>query len=157
MEPLVGSYELKLDAKLRLSLPLPLRRAMGVQTDDEIMLTIGADGCVAGVDLGGWAERYLPRLQQLSWTRAEDRALLRDMAPRTFKVRIDTENRITMPSPLLQWGGMKAGSTVHVQGLVGHFEIWETSRLEARDHDGTSFEERLEHRLGVQPETNPVP
>ena len=152
MEPLIGSYDLKLDSKVRLSLPLAFRKAMGVHTDDEIMLTLGPDGCVAGMDIPSWNERYLPRLMSLSWTRGEDRSLLRDIGPRSFRVRIDSENRVIVPGTLLTWAGIRPGDTVAVQGVFGHFEIWEPSRLEAREGGGTTFEDRLERRLGDTPD-----
>src|SRR5262249_14757297 len=88
------------------------------------------------------------KLKSLSWARSDDRQLLRDIAPRTFKIRIDSENRISIPDPLKSWAGIKDGDTVHVQGLIGHFEIWEDSRLNKRDGGGGSFESRLESRLG---------
>lgn len=141
--------------KNRCSLPLAFRKSMGVHSEDEIMLTLGPDGCVAGMDIPSWGERYLPKLMSLGWSRSEDRALLRDIGPRTFRVRIDTENRIAVPAPLMQWAGIKPGDTVHAQGMLGHFEIWEASRLEAREGAGTTFEDRLERRLGAEPDEAP--
>ena len=152
MELLVGSTELKLDSKQRLSLPLSIRKAMGVMSEDEIMLTIGMDGCIAGADLGRWKENFMPRLQRLSWTRAADRDLLREIAPRTFKLRIDTENRVTLPVPLLQWAGLKAGDAVVVQGTFSHFEVWEAGRHANRRLGQSPVEGRVEDRLGSDPQ-----
>ena len=151
MELLIGSYDLKLDSKVRLSLPMPHRLAMKVQPTSEVMLTIGADGCIVLGDLDTFGNDYLSKLSRLDWTRAEDRALLRDMAPRTFRIRIDSEGRVTIPQALQQWGALKAGDTVRAQGMGRYIEIWEVRRLEELSGRGTSFEDRLERRLG-QPE-----
>ncbi|HVP39527.1 MAG TPA: hypothetical protein VMS93_10125 [Candidatus Saccharimonadales bacterium] len=152
MELLIGSYDLKLDSKMRVSLPQQFRLALKVQPTNEVLLTVGADGCVVLGDVDHYGTDYLDKLGRLDWTRAEDRALLRDMAPRTFRVRIDSECRVTLPPALVQWAGLKAGDTVRAQGMSRYIEMWEVRRLETLAARGTSFEDRLERRLGqVEP------
>ena len=152
MEPLIGSYDLKLDSKVRLSLPLAHRLVMKVQPTNEVMMTVGADGCIVVGDIETYGSDYLSKLQRLDWTRAGDRALLRDMAPRTFRIRIDSEGRVTVPQALQQWAGLKAGDTVRVQGMGKFLEVWEVRRLDGLAGRGASYEDRLEQRLG-----QPVP
>ena len=155
MKPLIGSYDVKLDAKMRLSLPMPFRLAMKVQPTSEIMLTIGADGCIVLGDLETFGADYLSKIQRLDWTRGEDRALLRDMAPHTFRVRLDSQGRITIPQALQQWAGLKAGDAARAQGMGCYIELWEVRRLEGLPGRGKSYEDRLERLLGQRAPEGP--
>ncbi len=154
MDALIGSYELKLDSKMRLGLPLPLRLAMRVQTENDLMLMAGPDGCIVGMGTEEFSERYQPRLNSLDYFQKADRFLLRSMGGRAFRVRIDTENRICLNAVLTDLAGLDAGDSAMVVGMIQHFEIWAKPRLEAYMKQDASFEDQLENRFGgAGPET----
>ncbi|MBI5837399.1 MAG: hypothetical protein HZB25_09150 [Candidatus Eisenbacteria bacterium] len=157
LNTLVGGYDQVLDAKARVNLPIAHRLIMRVQPGNDVLLTIGAEGCLQLGDADGeWALDFLSKLRQLDWTRANDRALLRDLAPRTFRVKIDSEGRVNIPPVLVQWAGLKPGTKVRCQGAGRNVEIWNIGRVEALPTRGASFEDRLEKRFGQGAEGQPA-
>ncbi|MBI4040024.1 division/cell wall cluster transcriptional repressor MraZ [Candidatus Daviesbacteria bacterium] len=117
----LGEYQLNFSGQGRVVLPKKIREDIGGL---EIVLSRGIDGCIWGFGLKGWEEQARAQLE-ISITDKEGRNLRRYLFSAAEKVRLDRQGRFIVPTPLLNFAGIKDG--VVLVGAGDHFELWNIS------------------------------
>ncbi|MGN1344633.1 MAG: division/cell wall cluster transcriptional repressor MraZ [Traorella sp.] len=113
----MGEFSHNLDSKGRLIVPASFRNELG----DDLVLTIGLDGCLTLYTKQSWDKIY-EKLANLPTTKAQARAFVRMLTSKASKVEIDAQGRMLIPSNLI-----KAAHLVKeciVIGAGSKVEIW---------------------------------
>ncbi len=118
-----GRFEVKLDPKFRLTLPVPVRQTL--ETDKRIVMTnsqFQGRRCLDVYPLKEWEllEDKIGRLPQLS---AEVQNFQRFYLSGGHDLEIDGQGRLLIPPPLRQYASLQ-GEAIIV-GMNEKFEIWD--------------------------------
>jgi MraZ protein len=136
-----GEFRHTIDAKGRLIVPSRLREEL---ENDQLVLTLWLDGCIALWSGDGW--RHLER-QLLDQPRRNPsaRAVVRAIVASAHQDSVDRQGRITVPPQLRDRAGI--ARDVVVTGMLDHAEIWsperwteEQSKVEAERLDDLAAE-----------------
>jgi MraZ protein len=112
-----GTYRHRIDAKGRLPVPAPFRRALPGRS---LVLTL-LDQCLAVYPPLEWS-RLESQLSHLPAFDRKAKALARLLASRASDCEVDTQGRILLPPPLRQGAGL--GRDAVVVGVLNRFEVW---------------------------------
>lgn len=133
MKLLFGSYELSIDEKNRMLIPVEVRRALDPVTDGEsLYLVTGING-----KLWLWPEKHYERL-------AEGRGseMIPDEATLEFdqlsfalarRLEWDKQGRVVFPEKELKKAGLK--KEVTLAGARDHLELWDRAEWSAREQE----------------------
>lgn len=124
----MGSYEHRLDGKGRIVMPAKFRPALG----NSVVCTVGLDGCLAIYPLDEW-ERYLGKLRDLPFTKAQARAFMRTLLGAAEELPVDSQGRILISSRLRSYASLTDAVTVN--GVSDHVELWNTDKWNASNDD----------------------
>lgn len=116
---LVGEFEHTIDEKNRLKLPAKFRSCFG----EKIWLTQGVDGCLDVYPDSDWQRLVQRRYSDLDPFDEDARLLARQFFPNAADVIPDKQGRVTVPTPLVQKGGLSRD--VVIAGVGDHLEIWD--------------------------------
>lgn len=117
-----GEYRHNIDAKGRLIIPSRLREAL---PDNNVVLSVWLDGCIAIWSESGWND-IDERLRQQGNSAPAARALARVINASASPDRIDSQGRITVPQHLRERAGIEREVVVIGAGSRG--EIWSPDR-----------------------------
>ena len=120
-----GTYRHRIDAKGRVPIPAPFRRALGAA--GAVVLT-QLDQCLAAYAGEEWAklEAQLAALPSFS---KPVKALTRLLASRAVECEIDVQGRILLPPALREAVGLARDAVVI--GVLNRFELWSPSSWDA--------------------------
>jgi MraZ protein len=118
-----GTYRHRIDAKGRLPVPAPFRRALLSSGDGALVATL-VDRCVAVYPGAEW-RRLEEQLRRLPAFSRQAKALTRNLAARATDCALDVQGRILIP-PALRAGAGLSGEAV-VIGVLDRIEIWSPS------------------------------
>lgn len=122
-----GTYHYRLDAKGRLPVPAPFRRALGEAGARHLVVTL-LDECLAAYPPVEW-ERLETQLVALSPFEKTAKGLTRLLASRAVDCDLDRQGRILLPVPLRSAAGL--GREAAVVGVLNRFEVWDAARWAA--------------------------
>jgi len=145
-----GTYRHRIDAKGRLPVPAPIRRALG---GDRVVVTL-LDQCLAVYPPGEWA-RLEEQLRALPAFSRPVKALTRLLASRAADCEIDVQGRILLP-PALREAAVLSRDAV-VVGVLNRFEVWAPEAWESFVRDSEQILDDVS--LDIQwplPETPPT-
>ena len=139
-----GTYGHRIDAKGRLPVPAPFRRALvsahgrGAGDASAGLVLTPLDQCIAAYPLREWS-RLEAQLRALPAFSRPAKALTRLLASRAVDCPLDVQGRILIPSQLREQSALMRD--VLVVGVIDRFEIWAPERWQA-------FVRESEHLLG---------
>ena len=139
----VGEYEYKVDNKGRLPLPPRFRKEL----EDELVLTLSPDNCIAAYPKADWVKMTADRAPANLLSSDKERKINRFLFSNAHEVSVDNQGRIALPSALREKCGI--GDSAIVNGLNTSFEIWNPARLEKERptaDDARQLMEMLEER-----------
>jgi MraZ protein len=116
---LVGEFECMLDAKKRIAIPARLRPVFS----EGIYVTHGHEHCLAGFTPEGFAQYLDEQMRETSPRSSKARALRRFTAGGAVYEQPDGQGRVTLPTRLLEFAGIKREVTV--VGVQDQIEIWD--------------------------------
>lgn len=129
--PFRGRFEIKLDSKGRLSLPLSYRQnlmsSMGSQLPNHLLNLVVTNSryrnhsCLDAYSIGEW-ERLERRIAKLPSLRPEVQAFNRFYLSGGQPIEVDAQNRILVPLSLRRYSNLETGAVL--VGLGNKFEIW---------------------------------
>ena len=129
----LGTHEIKLDSKNRISVPAEIRRAIDIERDGEsFIFTVGING-------KAWLyceKEYLAMASQHESDEIpseEDLAYEQSWYGTAFRRVLDEENRLILPDKILR--RTKLGKDLALIGVKGHLEIWNRVEWEAREDE----------------------
>jgi MraZ protein len=114
-----GHFDYSLDAKNRLTVPPKFRTAFA----DGVVLAKWLEPCISiwtPDEFERWSDSFLSKLNPVG---SQHRKLTRFFAGGSFDVSLDSAGRVTLNSPLMQYGGIK--KDVVVVGQLNHLEVWD--------------------------------
>lgn len=115
-----GTYRHKIDAKGRLPVPAPFRRALAASGAQGLVATL-LDRCVAIYPDAEWL-RLEEQLRRLPAFARQAKALTRHLAARASDCSLDVQGRILIP-PALRASATLAREVV-VIGVLERMEVW---------------------------------
>jgi len=137
----IGEYNLSVDEKGRLSIPVKYR----VQLSRGAVVTRGLDSSLFLFTGRDW-EKLAGRLSQLPLNKANTRAFARLMLAGAMDVEMDRAGRVILPDYLRGFAGIR--KKVVVAGLYDRLEIWDETKWEkyksATEKDSGKIAEELE-------------
>jgi len=146
---LLGEYDLRLDAKGRLSFPAGLRK----QLDGELQkgFVINRDvfqPCLVLYPLTEW-ERTQSTMRRLNQFVAKNREFIRRFMNGATQVELDSSDRLLLPKTLMDHAGI--GKDIKMVGMMDRVEIWskeEHARMMREKVDLTALAEDVMGSLG---------
>lgn len=146
---LLGEYDLRLDAKGRLSFPAGLRK----QLDGELQrgFVINRDvfqPCLVLYPLTEW-ERTQSTMRRLNQFVAKNREFIRRFMNGATQVELDGSDRLLVPKTLMDHAGI--GKDIKMVGMMDRVEIWskeEHARMMREKVDLTALAEDVMGSLG---------
>jgi MraZ protein len=119
-----GQYEYRVDPKGRVAFPPEFRR----EFREGVMLTQGLERCITAYPPSEWgkiaeSQAVLPPM------RSKARRINRLIFANTFRLELDRQGRIILPSALRQYAEIK--DTVIIAGVNSCLELWSKENWEA--------------------------
>ena len=124
-----GRSALSLDAKGRMTIPARLRAAFAEDDGTFVTLTRHPDGCLLMYQRAVWVTKR----QELANLPMAARQWQRMFLGNASEQEVDASGRVLIPPELRDAVGL--GKDVVLMGLGTKFEIWDASRLKARDDE----------------------
>jgi MraZ protein len=129
---LLGEYELRIDHKGRVAIPVRFREAF----QKGLVLSRGFDKCLIVYTLVEW-EKAAERLVSLPLTRLNTRRIARHTFSSAFALKLDRQGRIILPPVLRQYAEIKdqavvVGAYTHIQ--IWSKELWAAERAYMSEH-----------------------
>jgi len=119
-----GEFEYKIDEKGRVPIPPRFRS----QLKEGVVLTPGIEKCVDVYSLSEW-KKLADTLTTGSITRSKLRRLNRAIFATAFRLNIDGQGRIALPTLLRQYAGIEG--RVVIAGVNNRLELWNKERWES--------------------------
>lgn len=131
-----GEYEHSVDEKGRVAFPAKLRKALSPEAQEKFTLLRGLEPCLYLYPLDEW-EKVENRLSKINSFTKEGRTVKRNFLRSAEDLVLDKQNRIPLPSQLMEWAGID--SRAIFIGSGERIEIWSPEKLDETDA-GLSFE-----------------
>ena len=145
MRSFTGDYLQRLDEKNRVVLPVQLRRPLtGEEIERGFFLTRGFEGCLLLLDPQSWEQRA-QEVQALSSMRREVRIFQRLFFSKAQLVKLDAQNRLTIPDSHRQLASIE--KDVIFAGVGAAIEIWAKEKYESHEGDVSGEYAELAERL----------
>ncbi len=117
----LGQFEIPVDDKGRVFVPVELRRKMPPEAADTLIVTRGFDRCLIAYPLPEW-EKVAAKIMQLPQTDPDARMLVRSMLSQAAETRLDRQGRIAVPKMLLGRAGI--ADRMVIVGQLTRMEMW---------------------------------
>ena len=127
----VGTHPLSLDDKGRVILPVKFRDAL----KDGAYVTKSLDGCL-GIYTAEDFQAYANELKDKVRRGSVERTAVRTLMAGAAEVTPDRQGRITIPSALRTYAGLR--EAVVVTGFLDHIEVWDAERWPEVESAGSS-------------------
>lgn len=121
-----GQYDVKVDAKSRLKLPVDLLRQIPEETNTKYIINKGLDDCLRLYPIEQWNAITQEMNKNLSWFKEEERKFLRYFYQSAVQVELDSSDRILIPKRLAETYGIKDEVVVLAYGEA--IEIWNSAK-----------------------------
>jgi MraZ protein len=122
-----------IDAKGRLALPAPIRRALEEMGEQQLVLTYSSQGSVWAWTQSHYEQKVeLPLMEQDPFS-PEVLDFAHSLMSTANDVEVDGQGRLRIPPVLRELAGLDKDCVVHV--LLGRIEIWDRLAWEARFQD----------------------
>ncbi len=118
-----GEFEYKIDEKGRVSLPPKFR----VDLKAGVVLAPGIEKCINVYPVSEW-KKIAEALTSGSITPSKLRRLNRAVFATAFKLNLDAQGRIALPTPLREYAEIE--DEVIVAGANNYLELWDKARWE---------------------------
>ncbi len=112
-----GEFEYKIDEKGRVPIPPKFRQEL----KDGVVLITGIESCITAYPLSEW-KKLADTLTGGSVTRSKLRKLNRALFASAFKLDIDGQGRVALPTPLREYAEIE--DEVIIVGANNYFELW---------------------------------
>lgn len=146
---LLGEYDIRLDAKGRLSLPAGLRKQLDGELQRGFVLNRDVfKPCLVLYPMVQW-ERTQSMMQRLNRFVERNADFIRRFMNGATQVELDSSDRLLLPKALMDHA--RIGKDIKVMGMMDRVEIWskeEHARMMREDVDLTALAEDVMGSLG---------
>jgi MraZ protein len=142
-----GEYEHSVDEKGRVAFPAKLRKALSPEAQERFTLLRGLEPCLYLYPQDEW-EKVENKLSGINSFTKEGRTVKRNFLRFAEDLVLDKQNRIPLPSHLMEWAGID--SRAIFIGSGERIEVWSPEKLDETDADLSfeSYQELFERVMG---------
>lgn len=142
-----GEYEHSVDTKGRVAFPAKLRKALSPDAQENFTLLRGLEPCLYLYPRDEW-ELVEEKLSGINSFTKEGRTVKRNFLRFAEDLSLDKQNRIPLPSHLMEWAGID-GAAIFI-GSGERIEIWSPDKLEEVDSNLSfeSYQDLFEQVMG---------
>lgn len=123
-----NTYDSKLDAKARMTLPAKFREKL----KENFVLTKGLDRCIELIPYSIW-EKELTTIDSLSKTSPKHKAYRRLVMSSTVEAELDSQGRVIIPKKLLEHASID--KEIVIIGNYDKIEIWSRNMWEEYENN----------------------
>jgi MraZ protein len=116
-----GQETYSIDNKGRVNIPAKMRKSLSPEANDTFVITRGVDKCVVAYPYDEW-RKYEEKFEKLNQYDEKNRYFLRVLLMWSEEVKIDAQQRITIPKILSEFASIDA--KVSIIGMIDHIEFW---------------------------------
>ncbi len=131
-----GEFEHSVDNKGRVALPAKLRKILKPEAQERFTILRGIEPCLYLYPQDEW-ELVEDKLSRTNGFSRRDRIVKRNFLRSAEDLVLDKQNRISLPSHLMEWSGISDSAIFIGSGEL--IEVWSPEKLEEVDAD-LSFE-----------------
>ncbi|MDG5767400.1 division/cell wall cluster transcriptional repressor MraZ [Balneolales bacterium ANBcel1] len=142
-----GEYDHSIDSKGRVSFPARLRKYLPPQGQDNFTILRGLERCLLLYPEEYW-QKVENRLSGVNEFRFMNRTVLRNFLRSAEDLSLDKNNRLALPSKLMEWAGIN--SRVIFIGMGDSIELWAPDVLAKADEelDPETYRNMFENVMG---------
>jgi MraZ protein len=122
-----GQELFSIDIKGRVAVPSKMRKSISPEALDTFVVTRGFEKCIFAYPLDEW-KTYEDKYQKLSQYDEQSRFFLRKMLMWSEEVKLDPQQRISLPKKMLEFAGIE--TKVLIVGMIDHVELWNPEEFE---------------------------
>jgi len=129
MASFIGDYQLKVDSKGRIGLPVALKKQMSAR--EEYRFVIKKDifeSCLIIYPIEEWERQNAIIRSKINPYNKRHNQFLRNFHKGTVDVTLDASNRLLIPKRLLEQANI--GKEIYLAGQDGKIEIWDKNLYE---------------------------
>lgn len=147
MNALIGTYEVKADAKGRLMLPAVLKKQLApVMQSGFVLKRAVFQPCLELYPMPEW-EKLMAKVNKLNRFNKKNDAFIRRFTAGVKVVEVDTTGRLLIPKDLLAFSGITKQTVL--ASAVNILEIWDKNKYEkAIDDAANDFADLAEEVMG---------
>ncbi|WP_299228428.1 division/cell wall cluster transcriptional repressor MraZ [uncultured Psychroserpens sp.] len=147
MNPLIGTYECKVDAKGRLMLPAAIKKQLlPVLQNGFVLKRAVFQTCVELYPMSEW-EVLMQKVNKLNRFKKKNNDFIRRFTAGLKVVEIDAAGRLLIPKDLVAFSGIS--KEIVVSSAINIIEIWDKDKYEKAIDDATGdFADLAEEVMG---------
>ncbi|WP_412069271.1 division/cell wall cluster transcriptional repressor MraZ [Rubrivirga sp. IMCC43871] len=123
-----------------------MRRSLSPAAKETFVATRGLENCVFLYPLDAW-EKIEEAVGQLNQFDPEARTFVRTIFRWAEELTMDSQGRIALPKPLVEFAGLQPGTKALAIGALDRIEVWDPAVFEAHLNDQTESYESLAERV----------
>lgn len=149
MNPLIGTYECKADAKGRLSLPSAVKKQlMPVIQEGFVLKRAVFQPCLELYPMAEW-EVLMQKVNKLNRFKKKNNDFIRRFTAGLKIIEVDSAGRLLIPKDLMAFSGIS--KEVVMSSAINIIEIWDKSKYEQAIDDATGdFADLAEEVMGQE-------
>ncbi|MDG5490172.1 division/cell wall cluster transcriptional repressor MraZ [Psychroserpens sp. SPM9] len=147
MNPLIGTYECKVDAKGRLMLPAALKKQLLPMLQNGFVLKRAVfQTCLELYPMSEW-ELLMQKVNKLNRFKKKNNDFIRRFTAGLKQVEVDAAGRLLIPKDLVAFSGIT--KDIVVASAINIIEIWDKDKYEQAIDDATGdFADLAEEVMG---------
>lgn len=146
MTHLIGTYECKVDAKSRLSMPSGIKKQLLPKLEEGFVLKRSVfQNCLELYPMSEW-EVLMQKLNKLNRFKKKNNDFIRKFTAGVKLVDVDANGRLLIPKDLVVFAGIK--KEVVVASAINIIEIWDKATYESSIDDVSDFADLAEEVMG---------
>ncbi|MEH6535174.1 MAG: division/cell wall cluster transcriptional repressor MraZ [Psychroserpens sp.] len=151
MNPLIGTYECKVDAKGRLMLPSALKKQLLPMMQNGFVLKRAVfQPCLELYPMNEW-DVLMQKVNKLNRFKKKNNDFIRRFTAGLKQIEIDTAGRLLIPKDLVAFSGIT--KDIVVASAINIIEIWDKENYEKAIDDATGdFADLAEEVMGQDDE-----
>lgn len=127
-----GEFDHSIDSKGRVSFPARLRKFLPPENQEHFTILKGLDRCLLLYPERHWAA-VEEKLSRINSFKRQERIVLRNFLRSADDLSLDSQNRLALPSKLMEWAGIT--SRVIFIGMGESIELWAPEMLDKADDE----------------------
>lgn len=146
MTHLIGTYECKVDAKSRLSMPSGIKKQFLPKLEEGFVLKRSVfQNCLELYPMNEW-EGLMQKLNKLNRFKKKNNDFIRKFTAGVKLLDVDANGRLLIPKDLVVFAGIK--KEVVVASAINIIEIWDKATYESSIDDVSDFADLAEEVMG---------
>src|SRR5476651_691990 len=146
MSQFLGEFDCKLDSKLRMMIPVGLKKQLPEAVSEGLVINRGFEKHLVIYTRKEW-DKIVADLSKLNAYEKKTREFIRYFTRGASELTLDTANRVLLPKPLLEYAGINADVVLSCQ--FNKIEVWAKDAYDAQlDNEPENFANLAEEVMG---------